>query len=96
MKIKEVKIEIVKPNEGLIGFASVVIDNSIYLSSIAIYKKLNAEGYRLLYPKKGNFDIYYPISKEASSLIEQAIFNKLSDVMSKVYDRHNSNENPVQ
>ncbi len=95
MKITEVKIEIVKPNEGLIGFASVVIDNSIYLSSIAIYKKLNAEEYRLLYPKKGVFDIYYPISKEASSLIEQAIFNKLSDVMSKVYDRHNSNENSI-
>jgi DNA-binding cell septation regulator SpoVG len=96
MKITEVKIEIIKPSNGLIGFASVVIDNSIYLGSIAVYKKLNAEGYRILYPKKGAFDIFHPITKEASNLIEEAIFNKLEDVMSKVYDRYDSYENSVQ
>ena len=96
MKITEVKIEIVKPKDGLIGFASVVIDNSIYLSSIAVYKKLNAQGYRILYPKKGVFDIFHPITKEASSIIEEAIFNKLEDVMSKVYDRYSSYEDTVQ
>lgn len=96
MKITEVKIEIIKPNNGLIGFASVVINDAIYLGSIAVYKKLNAEGYRILYPKKGAFDIFHPITKEASNLIEEAIFNKLEDVMSKVYDRYNGYENSVQ
>ena len=56
--VSEVKIEIVKPGNGLIGFASVVIDNAIYLGSIAVYKKLNSEGYRVLYPKKGAFDMF--------------------------------------
>ena len=87
--VSEVKIEIVKPGNGLIGFASLVIDDSIYLSSIAIYKKLNDEGYRILYPTKDKFAIYHPITKEASTLIEEAIFNKLKDVMKKVYDKNN-------
>jgi hypothetical protein len=81
--ISEVKIDFIKPNEGLVAFASVIIDNSIYLSSIAIYKKLNAQGYRIL----------YPITKEASNLIEEAIFNKLEDVMSKVYDGYDNDNN---
>ncbi len=95
MIITEVKIEMVKPNNGLIGFASLVIDGSLYLSSIAVYKKLNADGYRILYPNKGQFSIYHPITKEASTLIEEAIFNKLKDVMKKVYDRHSDYDNTI-
>jgi len=89
IQISEVKIEIVKPNNGLIGFASLVIDDSLYLSSIAIYKKLNDEGFRILYPTKDKFAIYHPITKETSTLIEEAIFNKLKDVMKKVYEKNN-------
>lgn len=94
--VSEVNIEIVKPNNGLIGFASVVINDSIYLGSIAVYKKLNTQGCRILYPKKWAFDIFHPITKEASNLIEEAIFNKLEDVMSKVYDRYDNDNNSVQ
>jgi hypothetical protein len=39
MKITEIQIEFIKPNNGLIAFASLVIDGNIYLSSIAIHKK---------------------------------------------------------
>lgn len=81
--IKEVQIELIKPNNGMIGFASMVINNAIYLSSIAIHKKLNSEGYRITYPSKGNFGIFYPINKDVSRQIEEAIFQKLENVMNK-------------
>ena len=84
MKISEVQIELIKPNNGLIGFASLVIDDNFYLSSIAIHKKLNAEGYRLTYPNKGHFTIFHPINKQTSTQVEAAIFGKLNDVMKKV------------
>lgn len=83
IKITEVQIEFINPSNGLIAFASIVIDGSIFLSSIAIHKKLNAEGYRLTYPSKGQFQIFYPINKEVSRQIEEAIFKKLNDVMKK-------------
>lgn len=83
MKISEVQIEFIKPNNGLIGFASFVIDSSVYISSIAIYTKLDGEGYRLTYPSKGSFAICHPINKSASREIEEAIFNRLKDVMKK-------------
>jgi DNA-binding cell septation regulator SpoVG len=87
IKITEVQIEFIKPNNGMIGFASILIDDSIFLSSIAIHKKLNAEGYRITYPSKGQFSIFYPINKEISRQIEEAIFEKLNDVMSNKYGK---------
>ncbi len=83
MNITEVQIEFIKPHNGMIGFASLVIDGNIYLSSIAIHKKLTEEGYRITYPSKGNFSIFHPINKSTSKQIEEAIFKKLKEVMSK-------------
>lgn len=89
MKISEVQIELIKPRNGLIGFASFVIDNNMYISSVAIHTKLNSIGYRLTYPKKQNFTICHPINRKVSKIIEDAVFNKLKDVMKKVsgYDK---------
>ena len=84
MKISEVHIEFIKPRDGLIGFASFVIEDSIYISSVAIHKKLNGDGYRRTYPSKGNFTICHPINKKASQEIESAIFSQLKNVMNKV------------
>ena len=84
MKISEVQIDFIKPRDGLIGFASFVIDENIYISSVAIHTKLNGDGYRLTYPSKGNFTICHPINKKASYEIEAAIFTKLKNVMNKV------------
>lgn len=83
MTITEINIEFIKPNNGLIAFASLVIDGNLYLSSIAIHKKLNEEGWRITYPSKGNFSIFHPINKTTSKQIEEAIFKKLKEVMSK-------------
>ena len=91
MQITEIQIEFVKPNNGLVGFASLVVDGNIYLSSIAIHKKLNGADYRLTYPSKGKFSIFHPINKKSSNQIEQAIFTKLKDVMNKEHnDRYYS------
>ncbi|MBL0725359.1 MAG: septation protein SpoVG family protein [Alphaproteobacteria bacterium] len=97
--ISEVQIEFIKPVNGLIGFASLVINESVYISSIAIHKKLNAEGYRLTYPSKGKFAIFHPINKETSQAIEEAIFNKLKEVKIKKcndHDRYNKNSNTFE
>ena len=90
IKISEVNISFIKHRDGLIGFASLVINDQLYLSSIGIHKKLNDDGYRLTYPNKliGSIpiDVFHPINRETSRSIEEAIFNRLSEVMKN--DRH--------
>ena len=94
MKVTEVDIAFVKPKAGLIAFASVVIDDQLYLSGIGVHRKLSGDGYRLTYPTRKvgqtSFDIYHPIRKQAGAVIEDAILAKLKDVVSRDdvgYDR---------
>lgn len=84
MKITEVNIMPVKPQNGLVAFASVVLDNSLYLGSIGIYSRLDGTGYRITYPTKKladrNLNIFHPISKDAGKQIEQAVLAKANEL----------------
>jgi len=84
MQITEIQITPIKPKDGLVGFASVVLDNSLYLGFIGVYTRLDGSGYRITYPTKkigdNSVNIYHPINKETSKAIEQAVFNKLKEI----------------
>jgi len=84
MKITEVQIDFIKPKDGLIAFASLVLNGDVYLSSIGIHKKVDGTGFRLTYPSKGKHSVYYPINRIAGQAIESEIFKKLKDVMNKI------------
>ena len=47
MKISEVNIQLIKPANGLVAFASVVLDDKIYLGSIGVHQRLDGTGFRL-------------------------------------------------
>lgn len=92
MNITEVNITPVKPANGLVAFASIVVDEDLYLSSIAVYTKRDGS-YRLLYPTKSVgqrlLNIFHPINRKASRAIEQAIFEKCNELFQgRDDDRH--------
>lgn len=84
MLIKQVEIIPIKPSNGLIGFASVITQEGLYLSSIGIHKRLDGTGYRITYPTKKlgshNLTIFHPVHKELSHAIEQAIILKAEEI----------------
>ena len=84
MKITEIQITPIKPKDGLVGFASVVLENSLYLGFIGVYTRLDGTGYRLTYPTKKigdkSINIYHPINKETGKAIELAVFKKLKEI----------------
>jgi DNA-binding cell septation regulator SpoVG len=87
MDVTEVDIALVKPQEGLIAFASVVLDDQVYLGSIGVHRKLDGSGYRLTYPTRrlGErlVDVFHPIRRPIGVAIERAIVAKLKDVLSR-------------
>lgn len=91
MQIAEVNIQLVKPNDGLLAFASVVISNQLYVSGIAVHQRFDGQGYRITYPTRKNgdkqFHIFHPIERGLSAAIESAVISKMKDVMSKNNDR---------
>ena len=52
MQVTEVDVAFVKPKDGLIALATVVLDDQLYLSGIEIHSKLVGSGYRLIYPTR--------------------------------------------
>lgn len=81
----------IKPTNGLIGFASVLLDNSLYLGSIGIHTRLDGQGLRLTYPTKGTINVFHPTTKELSKIIEQAVFDMAYTVLPCLKDVMNFN-----
>ena len=91
-RLSEIQIIPIKPQNGLVAFASFVWDKSLYLGSIGIITRPNG-GYGLVYPTKKvaerSLNIFYPISREFALAIENEVVKQFEEVMKK-YDRHNS------
>lgn len=98
MIISEINVVPVKPNEGLIAFASCVIDESIYIGSIGVHQRLDGSGYRITYPSKSigskRLNYYHPITKEVGSTIEQAITRKCAEIFERS-DEQNGRYNKI-
>ena len=86
-KISEIQIVPIKPIDGLVGFASFVLNENLYLGSIGIFTKPEG-GYRLTYPTKKigerNINIFHPINRDFAGKIEKAIIKKFDDVMNRI------------
>ena len=89
--VSEVQITPIKPNDGLVGFASFVFDNCLYFSSIGIYTRPQG-GYRLTYPTRktpnGSIGLFYPIDRGVAKEIEQKVISKFEEV-TKAYGGYN-------
>lgn len=83
--IDRIQIIPIKETNGLVAFASLVLDESLYLGSIAI-KSSRSGIYRLIYPtrKQGDqsFPIYHPINKEMGDHLSEAVLEKFHAVYS--------------
>ncbi len=103
MQISEIQITPIKPNNGLVAIASVVIEDSFYLGSIGIHTRLDGNGYRITYPTKNlngrNFNVFHPINKKVALALEKAVIEKAEEVLSyqnkksNEYDRHSNTNN---
>lgn len=92
--ITEVHITWIKPLNGLIAMAKVVLNDSLVLDGIGIHIKLNG-GYRLTYPTRnmphgGSKTMFHPIKTGLSKAIEEALFQKIANIQKDVdyNDRH--------
>jgi DNA-binding cell septation regulator SpoVG len=85
MSITKVELLPIKPQNGLIAFASIEIDNQFYISSIGVHKRRDGTGYRITYPTRKvgeqNVAIFHPTTLSLSKEIEKAICHKAEKVI---------------
>lgn len=87
MQVSEVQLVPVKPDEGLIAFATCVLDGAYYIGSIAVFTKIGG-GIRLVFPTKivgqRQMHIHHPITREMHDLIHRAVEEKYSAVFKPI------------
>ena len=82
LELNEIQIIPVKPQNGLVAFASCVINNQFYIGNIAIYTLPASSGnYRLVYPTKvlpngKQINCFHPINRETGDAIKKEISDK--------------------
>jgi stage V sporulation protein G len=85
--ISEIQVIPIKPQNGLVAFASAVINNQFYIGDIAIYTAPGSKlGYRLVYPDKilangKRVNCFHPISQQAGDAVSEAIIQKYVKLM---------------
>ena len=84
--ISEIQIVPIKPKDGLIAFASFVLDGKYHVSGVAIFTRLGKSAYRLVYPSRKvgdkNINLFYPINQFIGKFIEDAISEKVDQLFS--------------
>ena len=87
--VSEIQIIPVKPKEGLVAFASCVINNQFYVGDIAIYTRPNGEDQRLVYPCKvlpngKRINCFHPINQETAGQLTKEIIGAYLNLTEKV------------
>ena len=82
--ISEIQFTPIRPKDGIVGFASFVLNGWLYLGSIALITRPQG-GYRLLYPTRKignqNIGIVHPIQRDFGQFVEEKVISKVEEVM---------------
>jgi len=87
-KISEVSWYPIEPTEkGLIGFASLLFNDTMKLNNIAVFLKSDGD-YRLVFPERvlpngRKIDLFYPTDNEIYELIKNAVAAKIKEITVK-------------
>lgn len=82
VELSEINIIPVKPQDGLVAFASFVLDKKFYMGSIAVFTTLDGSA-RLVYPKKNNMHCFHPINKKVGEYITKIIQENFNNLLTK-------------
>ncbi len=87
LEISEIQIVPIKPQNGLVGFATAIINEQFKIGNLAVYSAPRSPlGFRLVFPQKklasGQVvDCFHPITKEAEQQVTSAIVRRYLGLM---------------
>ena len=85
--VGEIQIVPIKPLNGLVAFASAVINSQFFVGNIAVYSSPSSKtGFRLVFPTKKlssgkHIDCFYPVSREAEEAVSRQIIDEYLRLM---------------
>jgi len=88
IKLTEIEIVPVRPNKGLVAFASFILNDSFFIGDVAVYTRIDQPGYRLVYPVRYlvtglRVHCFKPIHKSAADEIENQVSRYYENLIEK-------------
>ncbi len=88
IKLTEIEIVPVRPNKGLVAFASFILNDSFFVGDAAIYTRIDQPGYRLVYPVRYlvtglRVHCFKPIHKPVADEIENQVSRYYENLIEK-------------
>lgn len=85
--ISEVSIFPVKPVDGLVGWASFVLDSRFYVGNLGLHSTPNGS-IRIVYPATTlpngkRIQVFHPITRQTGDLVLAAISDKYEEIIRK-------------
>ena len=92
IELSEIQIIPIKPRNGLVAFASFILNESFYVGDVAIYSRLGQEGFRLVYPVRtlpngAKVNVFHPIRKDVAHEIERQVSEAYEELLAKADER---------
>lgn len=89
IKLTEIEIVPVRPNKGLVAFASFILSDSFFVGDVAIYTRIDQPGYRLVYPVRYlvtglRVHCFKPIHKLVADEIESQVNKRYEKLIENV------------
>jgi len=83
--ISEIQIVPVPPQNGLVGFASFLINSCFLVGNVAIYTSPSTPGgFRLVYPTKMSVSCFHPVIREVGEKIQVKVVARYIELMEEL------------
>ncbi len=88
LEIAEIQIVPVRAQDGLVAFASCVINDQFYIGNIGIHSAFTANEFRLVYPTRTflnnkSVSCVHPINKETGEVMQKVICTAFKELWTK-------------
>jgi len=85
IKISRIEIVPIPPRNGLVAFASFIINDCYFCGNVAIYTSPSQpEGFRLVYPTKMGMSCFHPIKREVGEMIQRKVISRYLELIEKL------------
>ena len=87
--VSEIEIVPTKPKNGLVAFASCVVNNQLYIGNIAIYTRPDGNDFRLAYPTKTlpngkQISCVHHINRQTGEILRKRIVDRFVELSSGI------------
>ncbi len=89
LAVTEVDFQPIRPRQGLLGFASLVLNHSLRIAGIAVYARPDGSGIRLVFPERmlphgAKIELICPITRPCGELLTQAVAEYIRQLEKKI------------